>query len=47
MGFVRNIVWVDGADPIKDALFAVFGLKLLLNPETGQKLVPIFMSIRK
>jgi ATP-dependent DNA helicase PIF1 len=52
MGFVREFVWVDGADPTKDALFAVLaafdgydGPKLLLNP--GQKLVPIVTSIRE
>jgi ATP-dependent DNA helicase PIF1 len=54
IGTVRDFVWVDSADLTKDALFAVLvafdgydGPELLLDPETGQKLVPIFTSTRE
>jgi ATP-dependent exoDNAse (exonuclease V) alpha subunit len=53
VGTLRDIVWSSGSDPEKDAPFALLiafdrydGPELLFDPETSQKLVPIFQATR-
>jgi ATP-dependent DNA helicase PIF1 len=53
VGTLRDIVWLSGSDPEKDAPFALLiafdrydGPELLFDPETSQKLVPIFQATR-
>lgn len=53
VGSLRDIVWEARSDLDKDALFALLiafdghdGPELILDPETSDKLVPIFRSSR-